>query len=167
MLYKRATAFQPAVAAGTLEPGLAWEYREEDRVVQSGTMEFFTFRPEDPLVKAPKEKGRFTWTGYLQLPRDGVYTFERPATNMALTVGPIALFTTRGGLGDREETAQLALAAGLHRLEARWQQSRNGYYSLDCPIRIEGPGIAKQPIPAAWLKHDTKQAAGAIEAAWK
>jgi hypothetical protein len=73
---------------------------------------------------------------------------------MALTIGTTALFTTRGGLGDREETAQLALAAGLHRLEARWQQSRNGYYTLDCPIHIEGPGIAKQPIPAAWLKHE-------------
>ena len=154
MSYKKATEFQPAVTAGKLDSGLAWEYREDEHVVQSGTMEHFTFRPTDPVVKQPKEKGQFQWTGYLQVPRDGVYTLQRPAQNMALTIGTTALFTTRGGLGDREETAQLALAAGLHRLEARWQQSRNGYYTLDCPIHIEGPGIAKQPIPAAWLKHE-------------
>ena len=29
------------------------------------------------------------------------------------------------------------------------QQSRNGYYLYDCPVHIEGPGVEKQPIPAA------------------
>ena len=155
MLYKKATAFQPAVAAGKLEPGLAWQYLEDDRAVQSGTMDCFTFRPEDPLVKYPKDKGQFQWTGYLQVPRDGVYTFQRPAPNMGITIDNATLFTACFWLGDREETAQVALAAGLHRIEARWQVSRNGYHSLDCPVHIEGPGVAKQPVPSAWLRHET------------
>jgi hexosaminidase len=154
MHYKKATDFQPASIADKLQPGLAWQYVEDDRVAQSRIMEYFTFRPDEPFVKEPKKKSEFRWAGFLQVPRDGVYTLQRPANNMGLTIGKKLLFSKGGGGGDREETVQIGLAAGLHRLDAAWLQSETGYYSLDCPIHIEGPGIAKQPIPAAWLKHE-------------
>ena len=109
-------------------------------------MDYFTFRPADPLVKYPKEKGQFQWTGYLQLPQDSVYTFQRSATNMALTIDKTTLFTTRGGLGDREETAQIALAAGLHRLQARWQQAATVITHSIAPSTSKAP-VSKTTHP--------------------
>ena len=150
-LYRKVTDFQSGVSIADPRPGLNWQYLEDDRVIQTGVLDQFTFRPDDPYVKHPKEKSRFRWTGYVRVPRDGVYTFQRPANNMALSIGPTPLFTTNGGLGDREQTVQIPLKAGYHTIEASWLQSRNGYYSLDCPIHCEGPGVPLQPIPHDWL----------------
>lgn len=150
-LYRRVDKFQPGVAARNLVPGISYQYLETDRVVQAGTLDRFTFQPSNPYVRYPKAKSWFVWRGYLRLAQDGVYTFQRPANNMALSIGSTILFTTQGGLGDREETSQIALQAGYHPIEARWLQTRDGYYSLDGPISYEGPGIPMQPIPPAAL----------------
>ena len=162
-VYRKVTEFQSGTTFGKFEPGVSCQYIREQQVIASETLPGIAFHPAPPFERKPMD--RYVWKGVICIPREGVYTFTRPAAQMKLTVGGSEVFPGHGGkpifVGDWETPGQLALQAGCHRFEAEWIVSPNThYYVTDCAIRVEGPGLEKQTIPAAWLKHDPLENSG-------
>ena len=156
-LYQKVTEFQPGATFAKLEPGVLCQYVREEQVIESATQPEIAFHPAPPFKRKPMD--RYVWKGVICIPRDGLYTFNRPAAEMKISIGGRVLFAGHGGrnihVGDWEAPSQIALQAGCHYIEAEWIVSpATQYFVVNCAIHIEGPGIAKQPIPAAWLKHE-------------
>jgi hypothetical protein len=157
-LYRKVAGFQPATTFGRLEPGLACQYFRDQKVIDSAILPEFAFHPAPPFKRKPMD--RYVWKGVISIPRNGLYTFARPAAEMKVVIGDNVLFDGNGGrnihVGDWEAPAQIPLQAGYHRIEAEWIVSpATQYFVVNCPIQVEGPDTAKQPIPPAWLKHES------------
>ena len=162
-VYRKVTEFQPGTTFGKLEPGVSCQYIREQQVIALATLPGIAFHPAPPFERKPMD--RYVWKGVICIPREGVYTFTRPAAQMKLTVGGSEVFPGHDGkpifVGDWQGPGQLALQAGCHRFEAEWIVSPNTYYYVtDCAIRVEGPGLKEQTIPAAWLKHEPLENSG-------
>ncbi|MCY2990663.1 MAG: chitobiase/beta-hexosaminidase C-terminal domain-containing protein [Planctomycetota bacterium] len=159
-LYRKVTEFQPGAACAKLEPGVSCQYFRQQQVIASATLPGIAFHPAPPFKRQPMD--RYMWKGVICIPREGLYTFTRPAAEMKFTIGWRIVFPGHGGrsihVGDWESPGQIALQAGCHRIEAEWIISpATQYFVADCAIQIEGPGVEKQPIPAALLKHEIPQ----------
>ena len=207
MEYRRDPGRPPvAVAAGRLAPGLAYAlYRDttsETAFRMLWPVRRQVERPETRSVDMPAVKAgvvatpslepadvqelfSMRFTGYLRVPRTGVYTFTARADDgVALWFGapegparegPDAPVTTsprfggtRGGgfhnvfwaLGQSpattESTGQIALAAGLHPITLTHFQA---YGPRALELWIEGPGVPRQRVPASMLFHDRSSGA--------
>jgi len=148
-------------SAAGLEPGLRFDLmRFEGSIrlwdlmqrppVESGTCEGVS------LAKWMKERSfGLRWQGYVQVPKDGVYRFaartpigaylfiQNPAKDLDLppVVAP--------NYNNREDAGSIALKAGLHPLRVEYLQAWNAPNELN--VEVEGPGVPRQPLPAAWL----------------
>jgi len=122
------------------------------------------------LAAAGKGKGfGVNFRGYLRVPRNGVYTFGvRSAGPCNLYIGGKSGQFWRDNLlvvdNDRkhsqaEATGTRPLMAGMHKIRLSLAQPPGGG---DVVVSWEGPGIAKQPIPADALFRD---AAGPVKGA--
>jgi hypothetical protein len=116
------------------------------------------------------------YSGYLQVPTTGVYHFHAPLHLYTPTLDAgydLRVFVDGkewwpNPMLHSENLWSVALEAGLHRLEVayvdyRWRQFRDEYWINWMPeqmwkgtpvLEISGPGLGKQPIPAAWLQHE-------------
>jgi hypothetical protein len=114
--------------------------------------------------------------GGMQVPATGVYSFRAPAHLYTPTMD--AGYDLRVAVDGEEwfpsptlhseNVWHIALEAGLHRLDVtyvdyRWKKFKNEYWMAwqegemwqGTPVlEVSGPGIGKQPLPSAWLKHD-------------
>jgi hypothetical protein len=149
----------PAVDPGTVEAGLRYEYFEgrwnRTREMASleplarGTIDAFTFDPR----KRDDEFG-FHFSGYIQVPRDGLYTFTtRTDDGSTLYVGDTLVVDNDGLHGRRDVAGSVALRAGYHPITV-WYFERGGDESLT--VLYEGPDIEPQEIPANVLFHATQ-----------
>lgn len=91
------------------------------------------------------------YTGYLSVPADGTYTFYLTTDSRAfLRLHDASLIDADFGYaGGTEISASVNLKAGRHALRLSYAHSTNGSPSL--ALQWSGPGIAKQPVPAANL----------------
>ena len=115
------------------------------------------------------------YRGYLDLPRDGVYTFHPPAE--LYDIDKDAGYDLRVFIDGQEwfpaprnharHRWSVSLAKGLHRFlviftdfrraspkeEYRWGFPRPGatWDGVTPDLRISGPGLDRQPIPSEWL----------------
>jgi len=148
-------------APANLEPGLLFRsYQGEWRDLP----DFDTLTPVntrsvsalDITLRPADNHYGLTFTGYVQVPRDGVYTFYTTSDDGSrLTIGDPAangvIVVDNGGLhGKQEHGGRIALAAGLHALRVEYFE-RGGDDLLE--VAYEGPGIDKQPLPAGALFH--------------
>lgn len=112
-----------------------------------GTIENFNLSPrkQDKLFA-------FEYNGYIDIPKDGVYTFHIAADDDAkMYIGGKQIFDRMGqSSATSYDSERVALKAGLHKIELRYFQAY-GPYELD--VTMEGPGIDKQPIPNKYLFH--------------
>ncbi|HET7230888.1 MAG TPA: PA14 domain-containing protein [Longimicrobium sp.] len=92
----------------------------------------------------------FRFTGYLRVPADGVYTFAaRSNDGVALWIGGEPVFWSMGqSPAATEDLGMIALRAGLHPFALSHHQS---YGPMAMEIRVEGPGVPRQPVPDSML----------------
>jgi hypothetical protein len=119
---------------------------------RTGTVATFSLAPRDT-----NEMFSFRYTGYLRVPRTGVYTFTALSDDgAALWVGNDNVFWSVGQSPKTTETwGQVALQAGLHPITVGYFQ---GYGPMALEMYIEGPGMRRQRIPASMLFHDPRAA---------
>ena len=125
------------------------ETRPNDlRPKKTGTVANFTLGPRDT-----NEMFSFRYTGYIRVPRTGVYTFlARSDDGAGLWIGDQNVFWSLGQSPKTTETwGQAALQAGLHPITVGYFQA---YGPMHLEMFIEGPGLPRQRIPDAMLFHE-------------
>lgn len=91
------------------------------------------------------------FTGYVKVPRDGLYDFFISSDDgSALLVGDTTHADNDGIHGEDEVPLSIALSAGLHPITA-WMFQAKGGEALS--LSIQGPGMDKQPVSADMLFH--------------
>jgi hypothetical protein len=173
--FRRTSGRAPAaVAAAAIAPGLNYEFfadtmaepayrmhwpvrwrverpetRADDvRPTKTGAVANFSTAPSDT-----NEMFSFRYTGYIRVPRTGVYTFTALSDDGAgLWVGDQNVFWSLGQSPRTTETwGQVALRAGLHPLTAGYFQA---YGPRVLELYVEGPGVPRQRVPDAMLFRD-------------
>jgi len=93
------------------------------------------------------------FTGFVRVPRTGVYTFTALADDgAAMWVGDQNVFWSVGqSPRTTESSGALALQAGLHPVTVTYFQ---GYGPRTLELFVEGPGMRRQRVPASMLFHD-------------
>ncbi len=146
----------PATRLAGLESGLRFEFYhgawdvlpDFDTLtpIKSGTIAGFHFAPRDTT-----EHFGFRYTGFVQVPRDGVYRFFTVSDDGSCLYIDGQLVVDNDGLhGALERSGAVALAAGFHSIAVTFFE-RTGGDLLE--VFWAGPGISKQSIPAEALFH--------------
>ena len=100
---------------------------------------------------AQKEDYGLVFTGYIRVPRDGLYTFYINSDDgSALKVGDSLYIDNDGIHGGQELSAEIAIKTGLHPIVVRMFQAKGGQ-ALD--VFVEGPDLKKQAIPRDMMFH--------------
>ncbi len=102
--------------------------------------------------------GRLQFNGYIEAPRDGVYTLHyRPDHDGYLKLNGRLLCDYDGNIGEPvARVFKVALEKGLHELEFDYQVKRANFdrwYSF-AEFEWEGPGMSRRPLCASKLYHD-------------
>ena len=147
---------RPAETTTELASGLIYEYFhgtwdrlpdfDAQKPVASGGVASFDISP-----RAQKEYFAFRFTGYIKVPRDGVYRFYVASDDGSrLYIGEDLVVDNDGLHGSLEGMGRIALAAGFHPITVGFFQKTGG---VDFEVSYSGPGIEKQAIPASSLFH--------------
>ena len=89
----------------------------------------------------------FNFTGYINVPTDGYYTFYTNSDDGSMLYIDDRLVTDNDGLhGLVEKSGQIGLKAGYHKIAVGYVQ-QGGAATL--VVSYEGPGVSKRAIPAA------------------
>lgn len=137
-------------------PGLAYEVYEGEwsdlsgigsaRAVRSGVASTI-----DAAPRAREHDFGLRFHGYIECPRDGVYTFAtRSDDGSSLRIGDVLVVDNDGLHGAREISGQIALAAGRHVIEVLFFQKGG---DIELGVTWEGPGVKPGPILASALSH--------------
>ncbi|MCP4248860.1 MAG: family 20 glycosylhydrolase [bacterium] len=149
---------RPPVEASDLTPGLAYAYYEgewrrlpdfdELTAVATGTAGTI-----DLAVRQRDDRFAVRFSGYLQVPADGIYTFYLTSDDGSrLWVGSDLVVDHDGLHGARERAGQIILQSGKHPLTvAAFQAGGARALSVD----YQGPNLAKQRVPATALWRST------------
>jgi hypothetical protein len=180
--YRRVPGRAPAViVAASLAPGLTFQFFRDTTPEPSYRMnwpvrwqlERPALQPNDvPAAKtgtvadvtlAPADTNELfgmRYTGYVRVPRTGVYTFTALSDDgAALWVGDQNVFWSVGQSPKTTETpGQIALRAGLHPITLTYFQA---YGPMALELWVEGPGMRRQRVPASWYLRDRGAASNA------
>jgi hypothetical protein len=173
--YVKVAGLAPAtVAASRLAPGLRYFLYKDTTPEPAFRMHWpVRFQLERPEVRAddiaPSKTGTVAtvtlapsdttelfglrFTGYIRVPRAGVYTFMAVSDDGAgLWFGDRNVFWSLGQSPKATETAgQIALQAGLHPITVTYFQA---YGPRALELYVEGPGMRRQRVSAGMLFHD-------------
>ena len=113
-----------------------------------GTVANFSLAPRDT-----SEMFSFRYTGYIRIPRTGVYTFlARSDDGAGMWIGDRNVFWSLGQSPKTTKTwGQAALQAGLQPITVTYFQA---YGPMQLEMYIEGPGMPRQQISNAMLFRD-------------
>jgi len=175
-------AKQPAnnlAATTSTAPGLTYELRrgmkfskepdlDDPMKWAGGQYRFDTARTgrTDRIVlpaDAPKAMFAAIFDGFIEIPRDGLYTFFVNADDECrLVVDDQTVVNLTGrkvppDLGMTELQGRRLLSKGTHKLRIEFVQM---YHSFGLEVQWQGPGIPKQPIPPDYLKYDPRHGEG-------
>ena len=154
--YFRKVAPRPASPGENLLPGLHYDYFQGKweklpeftglKPVEAGEIASF-----DITHRQQKENFAFRFSGFISVPKDGVYTFYLVSDDGSrFLIGERIVVNNDGLHGPQEMTGRLALRAGLHPLSAEFFQGSGG---LEFSLEYSGPGMERQMIPPASLFH--------------
>ncbi|MEX0893517.1 MAG: PA14 domain-containing protein, partial [Gemmatimonadota bacterium] len=88
------------------------------------------------------------FAGWIDVPRDGVYTFHLTSDDgSALRVGGELVVDHDGPHGPTERSGQVALRRGLHALELLYFQAGGG---RTLALEVTPPDGARTAVPASW-----------------
>lgn len=153
--YKKVTARQAAKDADT-KPGLKYSYYEGnwDKVPDFSKLAAkaagVSFAVDLKAKKIPEHYG-FEFTGFLRVPKDGVYTlFTSSDDGSRLWIGDSLVVDNDGLHGQSEAHGLIALAAGLHPVRIAYFNATGGEALT---VSWQGPGLPKQAVPASAWAH--------------
>ena len=90
-------------------------------------------------------------TGFLRVPADALYTFHLVSDDGAKLRIDDDLVVDHDGQHDAtEKQGQIALRAGLHRMELVYFQGPGGAV---LQLAVSAPGVARRPVPRDWFVH--------------
>lgn len=146
----------PAVKVDVLVSGIQYAYYEGDwnvlpdfsklKPVKDGTLAAFDLSPRN----LPEYFG-LQYTGYVQVPEEGVYAFFTDSDDGSrLYIGDKMIVDNDGLHGMVEKRGVIALAAGLHPIRVQFFQKSGG---RDLKVSFEAPSGEKQVIPGTMLFH--------------
>jgi alpha-L-fucosidase len=150
------TAPRPAVPEPKNAPGLTIAYFEG---AWSALPDFASLQPKSRGVQtgidlsAHKGAERYgvEFSGFVRVPKDGVYAFFTESDDGSrLWIGDTLVVDNDGTHGMAEKRGLIALAAGWHPLRVGYF---NGTGDQGLKVSFEGPGLAKQIVPASALRH--------------
>jgi hypothetical protein len=138
------------------KPGINYNYYEGqwDKIpsfamlkpLRSGIIENFVIPKENS-----NEDFGVQYTGYIKIPKDGLYTFFINSDDGTdLIIDKKLVVDNDGRHAPQEESGSLVLKAGYHKIKVDFFQAGGGMV-LD--VSIEGPGMKKQVVPADILYH--------------
>ena len=141
---------RPSDATAALTTGLKYEYFEGDwnQLPDFGTLTPIKVGPVANFDFAPRDRTEhfgFRYTGFVTVPRDGVYTFYTLSDDGSrLYIGQTLVVDNDGLHGMQQAHGEIALAAGQHRITVTFFEKAGGD-ALE--VEYAGPGIKRQPIP--------------------
>ncbi|OQA29398.1 MAG: PA14 domain protein [Betaproteobacteria bacterium ADurb.Bin341] len=98
---------------------------------------------------APNERFGLRFTGYIDIPREGLYTFYTASDDgSVLFVGDTLVVDNDGLHSHSENLGEINLARGRHAITVLYFQGPGGK-SLE--VGYEGPGMERRAIPAEGL----------------
>jgi alpha-L-fucosidase len=141
---------EPAVPVVHFKPGIQYAYFEGDwdiipdfrklQPARKGILPNFSFTP-----RTQDEYFGFQYSGFIQIPKDGVYAFYTDSDDGSrLYIGNELVVDNDGLHGMQEKEGVIALAAGMHPIRVTFFEKTGGD---DLKVYFKGPGIEKQPIP--------------------
>ena len=139
-----------------LSPGLHCDYYEGEWTGRPRLEELEPVKTEvvETIDATPYKGGKaygLRFSGFLGVPVDGVYGFhDRAGEGSRMSIGERVLFDSEATGGHGRVTEFIMLKAGMHPITVEFFDS-NGNGNLN--IEAEGPGIARNAIPAAGLFH--------------
>jgi alpha-L-fucosidase len=147
---------RPAAVPVDVKPGALYNYYEGD---WENIPDFSKLRPAatgassalDLSGKKRKEYYGFEFTGYLQVPKDGVYAFFVGSDDGSdLYIDDTLVVDNNGLHGMQEKRGLIALAAGPHPFRVRYFNKSGGD---GLTVSYQMPGLPKQPVSGAMLGH--------------
>ena len=144
------------VDVSDLKPGVNYLYKEGDMmntgymknlpVLESGVLETFNVNS----IKDERQFG-YNFSGYLEVPETGVYTFALEANDGAvLWINDKLIIDNDCGHRTQKLDTKIGLKKGWHPIKVDYFQ-QGGAKSLN--LSWEGPGVKNQEVPAAVLFH--------------
>ncbi len=145
---------RPAVTLEHSHPGLNYSYFHGNweklpdfdslKSEASGTIENFGTQPA-----VQKEYFGFKFTGFIQVPEDGLYNlFLASDDGSQLYIGEELVVDNDGLHGSRLEMGRIVLQSGFHPITVLFFQRTGG---MDLEVSLSGPNMEKQIIPASTL----------------
>jgi alpha-L-fucosidase len=150
----RKVAPMAAAAVANVVPGLRFTCVEGDfkslpdfnamKPAAEGTSEGFD------LARRTRDAGfALRFRGYIKVPRTGIYTFSLKSDDGSrLWIGDYLVVDNDGVHGSREQSGGVALAEGLQPITVGMFDQAGGF---DLQVWYQGPGLARQPVPASVL----------------
>ncbi len=121
--------------------------------VKSGNVANF-----DMSVRNRTDNYGFRYTGFVQVPTDGTYTFYTSSDDGSkLYIGTTEVVNNDGLHALQERSGTIGLKAGKHAISVRFFESTGGE---GLTVSYAGPGITKQAIPNAALSRAGTATAG-------
>jgi hypothetical protein len=122
-------------------PGFSQLTPMQEMVVDSITLPPFAY----------KQNFALRFTGYLNIPVDGMYDFYTASDDGSLLMIGDELVVNNDGLhGEQELRGEIALKAGLHPITVTMFQATGG---KSLQVKVSGPNLNKRPIPPGWFVH--------------
>jgi hypothetical protein len=150
----RRAEYRAATPASGLSPGVGFAYFEGDwnklpdfaalTPTRSGVSPTFDLEP----VKPREDFYAIRYTGFLDIPKEGVYTFTIGSDDGSrLTIDDVVI-DNDGLHAYQEAQGEIALRAGKHPITVEYFEKGDANY-----LRVfwEGPGLAREHIPASAL----------------
>ncbi|MBX0287414.1 PKD domain-containing protein [Halomicroarcula sp. F28] len=161
---------RPAVTPTDTTAGLAYTYYEADpldergdlqpsAIVRNGTTDQFDLEPAHR-----EENYGFRYTGYVEVPETGNYTFYTTSDDGSrLSIGDELVVQNDGLHANRTRSGEIALEAGKHPITVTFFE-----HTIDDGLVVEyaGPGVGRQEIPASALTRDRQTTQWESAADW-
>ena len=154
--YTKTSLAPPDITRDKVQPGIRYEYflgKWEQvpnfnalKPVKTGITDQF-----DLSKATQKDFFGFRFSGYIDVPKDGIYTFFTESDDGSkLFIGNKEIVNNDGLHGMNEKSGQVALKKGLHKILVTFFENAVDQGLI---VRWQGPGITKQVIPSHVLFH--------------
>ncbi|MBO0949736.1 right-handed parallel beta-helix repeat-containing protein, partial [Fibrella sp. HMF5405] len=101
----------------------------------------------DRSVRVRDDNYAIRYTGYINVPTDGAYTFYSTSDDGSkLLIGTTEVVNNDGSHAEQERSGTIGLKAGTHAITILYYQGGGGQALT---VSYSGPGIGKQAIPAS------------------
>ena len=154
----------PVIAEGALKSGVSYRYFESaDAGTWSKLPDFATLKPvrtgvtatPDITPRLRRQGYAFTFEGYLNVPADGLYTFNlTAASGVKLIVDGQTVIDADGDRSIAQYPGTVALRAGQHPAQVRFYHGTEHNQADDfLQMTWAGPGFGPTVIPASAWQH--------------